>query len=473
MKKNQKTPEALQGLFITILAPGTRQYKTLTSGLQAAGVNAVHEETMLDLLHTLSQKPANALIIDLSYCSNFDNERKKDIPSLSAFGSEIIVASEAGETEAAAEWARAFQGYILPLPAELDELIILLERALDAGLMRNRLARYESADPAMERFGSMAVKSPEMMDVLRLARILSNRDDAVLLNGPVGSGKEQMARAIHDHSQRRHAPYYEINCRSFSAEELAAQLFGSDSGKKAKGKKKKDEPACILEMAHGGSLLIDEINVLPEDLQTRLHRLIADASYSPVDSDETKQADIRIFAASSQPLDEMCAKGEFSEALYFHLSRFVLHMPALRRRIEDIPVLTKAILERIANEKGVEALRINEPALRIMMEYNWPGNIRELENVLEFASLVAGDGQIEPQHLPKQFHEDMGSLFATGDADTLPPMSEIERRYIMKVMEACQGNKVKAAAILDINRATLHRKLQIYENLRNFNINIA
>ncbi len=276
--------------------------------------------------------------------------------------------------------------------------------------------------------------------------------------GGIGTGKELIAQTIHEYSARRHGPFYSINCRSFSSEDLAVELFGRgepDSPEAAEAK-------TLIELSDGGTLLLDEIGVISPNVQGKLQRFLEDGSYTRVNSRTVCKADVRIIASTSVPLDEAVACGEFSEDLYFRLNRFTLNIPTLRRRIEDIPVLTKVILHRMAVEKGEEPLLVTEDTLKMLMEYHWPGNVRELENVLEFATLVAGEGPIEPNHLPKQFHDEVGSIFVGASVDDLPPISEIERRYILRVMDATRGNKVRAAQILDINRATLHRKLQTY-----------
>ena len=209
---------------------------------------------------------------------------------------------------------------------------------------------------------------------------------------------------------------------------------------------------------------MDEIGTISPNIQGKLQRFLEDCSYTRVNSRTVCKADVRIFGSTSAHLDEAVAKGEFSEDLFFRLNRFTLNIPSLRRRSEDLPILTKEILNKMAREQAVQQpLKITEEALKLLLEYHWPGNIRELENVLEYAALVADQGPIQPRHLPKQFHDEVGSIFVGSSVDELPPISEIERRYILRVMEATRGNKVKAAQILDINRATLHRKLQMYE----------
>lgn len=459
MKKVSRESEILKGVCISVFANKDRNGNSLADSLSKEGCTVHLADNMDSLQKFTTVQPSKVLIVEADQCQVLDKFLSDDRRELDNLGNEIVVAAGEGKTEDAFKWARHFQGFVMVMPLSRDELVILLERALDNGLLKKRLARYESTEPSLERFGSFIVKSPEMKDVIRLARILASRNDCVLFVGPVGTGKELLAQTIHENSTRRHGPFFSINCRSFSPEDLAVEIFGRGEPDTPEAKEEKN----LLELSHGGTLFLDEISVISPNVQGKLQRYLEDYSYTRVNSRTVCKCDVRIMAALSKPMDEMVAKGEYSEELYFRLNRFTLNVPALRRRMEDIPILTKTILQRIAQEKGDEAKKITEEALKILMDYNWPGNIRELENVLEFATLVADKEAVSPKHLPKQFQDDIGSIFLGTNVDDLPPMSEIERRYILRVMDATKGNKVKAAQLLDINRATLHRKLQMYE----------
>jgi len=459
MKSKHLEHGTLKGVTVAVLAPKGKSGKSLIDDMTKEGFR-VHTADDLDkLLKVVARDPAQALLIDTSFCDSLHAKQEENIPELENLGTEIIVLAETDKTEEAAGWARQFQGYFVAVPISGEEIFVWLERVLDNRLMKNRLARYETPEPSVERFGTIVVKSPEMKDVIRLARILATRDDCVLLVGGVGTGKELLAKTVHESSTRRHGPFYSINCRSFSSEDLAVEIF--ERGEP--GSPESSDGKNLLELSEGGSLLLDEIGGISPNVQGKLQRFLEDGSYTRVNSRTVCKVDVRIFTATAVPLDEAVAKGEFSEDLYFRLNRFTLHIPALRRRGEDILILTKGILNRMAQDQGNDSVKISEEALKMLMEYHWPGNVRELENVMEYACLVAGKGPILPKHLPKQFHDEVGSIFVGTSVDELPPISEIERRYILRVMEATRGNKVKAAAILDINRATLHRKLQMYE----------
>ncbi len=459
MKAKSNEHGSLKGVSVSILAPKGKSEKVWSDGLTKLGCKVYHADSVDKLIKLASRTPSQALIVDCGLCGGLFEKWNEDPASRDNLGREIILIADPDFLAEGGQWARKCQGYVLTAPVFLDELIILLERALDADLTRRRLVRYEEPEAAVDRFGPLAAKSPEMKDAIRLARILATREDPILFVGGIGTGKELLAQTIHQHGTRRHGPFFAIGCRSFSNEDLAVELFGRGEP----GAPEASEGKTLIEMCEGGTLLLDEIGVISPNVQGKLQRFLEDGTYTRVNSRTVCQADVRIFASTSTPLDESVAKGEFSEDLYFRLNRFTLHLPALRRRTEDIPVLSKMILKKMAQEKGGEPLPVTEETLKILLDYHWPGNVRELENVLEFASLVAGQGPIEPKHLPKQFHDEVGSIFVGASVDELPPISEIERRYILRVMDATRNNKVRAAQILDINRATLHRKLQAYE----------
>ncbi|MBZ0257411.1 sigma 54-interacting transcriptional regulator [bacterium] len=246
MKGKSKESTILNGVHLAFLARKTKAEKKLVEDLSNAGCNVSHETDLKDLLFAVSKSPANALFIDLSYCKSFQDEIDRKVSMIDALGDEIIVMANQKEITEAANWAQKFKGYCLATPAEAAEALVLLERVMDAGLMKRRLSRYETTDSSLEQFGSFIVKSPEMRDAIRLARILTDRDDCILLSGGIGVGKERLARTIHEQGRRKHAPFYSINCRSFSGDELSLELFGSG--------KDSSQTGGLLEQANGGAV---------------------------------------------------------------------------------------------------------------------------------------------------------------------------------------------------------------------------
>lgn len=456
MRTKKSKKDLLKGLHVAVFAPRSGFPKVVVDGLEKMGCTVEHENDILAIIRSCKKNPAKMLFVGTDICDELADAIENDVTGIQnlGLGSMIILADE-GQTDFAAEWAQRFKCFFITEPLVLEELAILMERALDAVLLKDQLNRYEYSSESTERFGPVIAKSEEMKEVIRVAKILATRDDPLLFCGNVGTGKELIAKTIHEHSARRHAPFYAINCKSFSNEDLLVEIFGKDD--------EESTEQSLLELCSEGTLFMDEIAEISPALQGKLQRFLEDKTYTKMNSRKVFSSDVRICAGSSEPLNEKVMKGDFSEELFFYLNRFTLNVPSLRRRLEDIPVLVEEMLKEIAISKGFNKLSITEDTLKMLVEYNWPGNIRELRNSLEYAALVAEDKPIESRHLPKQFHDEVGSIFVGTNPDELPPLEEIERQYILRVMDACRGNKVRAANILEVNRATLHRKLQMYE----------
>ncbi len=460
MKNKTQDQISLKGVSVAVLASKGQTAKNVIDHLNKVGCRVHSSGSVDELCEMTSKDQASILITELGLCEELESKKTENVPELDNLGEELIILTPSGKMEDGMIWAQRLDGFILSSPVTTEELTVLMERVLDVKLLKSQFSRINTQETISECFGPILVRSTEMKDVVRIARILSTRDDCVLLVGGIGTGKELLAQTIHEASSRRHGPFYSMNCRSFSHEDLASELFGR--GEEVDS----SEGQNFLQLCDGGSLYLDEIGAISPTIQGKLQRFLEDGSYTRVNSRTVCKADVRIFAATSTPLTEQVSKGEFSEDLFFRLNRFTLQLPPLRKRAEEIPMLTKQFLMKMAKQRREDCLKITEEALKLMLEYHWPGNVRELENVLEYAALVAGKGPIDTKHLPKQFHDEVGSIFLGTSVDDLPPMSEIERQYILKVMEATKGNKVKSASILDINRATLHRKLQMYEKAK-------
>lgn len=456
MKSKKSQKDMLKGLRVAVLAPKSALSKSVIEMLDKLNCIVTHDSELQSLIRACKKDPSKLLLIATDVCDDYIDGLKQQLPGIENLcaGALIILADE-GQTDFAAEWANQLKCCFVTEPVVLEELAVLMERSLDVGLLKDQLERYEHIGGNAERFGSVVAKSEEMKEVIRVAKILAKREDPLLFSGGVGTGKELIAKTIHENSSRRHGPFYAINCKSFSNEDLMIEIFGKDN--------EEDNEKSLLELCSEGTLFLDEISEITPALQGKLQRFLEDKTYTKANSRKVFMSDVRICAGSSAPLNEKVVNSEFSEELFFYLNRFTLHVPSLRRRLEDIPVLTEEMLREIAKSKGLNKLSISEDALKLLVEHNWPGNVRELRNALDYAALVAEEQPIEAKHLPKQFHDEVGSIFVGSNPDELPPLDEIERQYIMRVMEACRGNKVRAANILDVNRATLHRKLQMYE----------
>lgn len=407
-----------------------------------------------EMVDQIESTPPEALLIDTSKCDSLHQLLVDENQALNQWKGIIIISYAPNELEKASQWAHTLSAFMKSSSVSAEELAAIVYKTEEAIQAKQKISAFIVDDPSVGQFGFMVAKSLEMKEVFRLARILSGRGDSILFVGGPGTGKELLARTIHEYSPRRHGPFFAVNCSMFSENDLAFELFGQ-------GDPNTSDERSLIEMSDGGILFLDDIGVTSPSVQAKLQQLLENGTFTRMHSRTPCKADVRLFASTSTPLLDLVDNGDFSEELYFRLNRFTLQLPSLNRRLEDISVLVKVILAGLCKDKKNPPQITNE-AFNALQNYHWPGNIRELVNVLEFASLVAGESPIQARHLPKQFQNEVGSIFVGTHVDELPPFREIERRYILRVMEAVKGNKVKAAEILDVNRATLHRKLQIY-----------
>ena len=335
---------------------------------------------------------------------------------------------------------------------------------------RIRSSTRPSSFTARYRLAQVIGETPAMRNVVRLAGIYAQTDSTVLVTGESGTGKELCAQGIHNASRRRKGPFVAINCAAFPEALLESELFGYEEGAFT-GSRKGGKPG-LFESAHTGSIFLDEIGDMPIGLQTRLLRVLQEREVLRLGGTEPTPVDVRILTATHYDLRERIAAGAFREDLFYRVSILRLHLPPLRERREDIPAIAKRILEDIGRRSGVsrEPREIMALLGPFMASYAWPGNIRELENVIERAALAAAHLEpgeaITPDHLRAVIPE----LFARAEARmanakaALPNMKAVSRSaesaHILKALEECGGNVAEASRRLGVSRSTLWRRLK-------------
>jgi transcriptional regulator with PAS, ATPase and Fis domain len=306
---------------------------------------------------------------------------------------------------------------------------------------------------------SMVGRSRAFNRMLELVNRVAPAETAVLLQGDSGTGKELVARAIHDNSRRSDKPFVVVECSGLTESLFESELFGHERGAftGAHGRK-----IGLVEAAEGGTLFLDEVGDVPLGLQVKLLRLLETGTYRRVGSVEPRQADFRLVTATHRDLKSMVAEGSFRRDLFYRISAFPIALPALRERIDDLPVLIESLLSRLSPER---TYRLAPAALACLQAYAFPGNIRELRNILERAILLADDDVILAEHLPAEVCEQETSAADKQSPDTaeILPLEEIERRYLVQVASKFQGDRDSLADKLGISKRTLFRKLQ---NLR-------
>ena len=337
----------------------------------------------------------------------------------------------------------------------LTEVTAELKR-VEQRLRARQPAGTRGQDRDLDALGIIA-ESPAMKRVIDLARRVAKADTTVLITGESGAGKERVARFIHDGSTRTAGPFVAINCGAVPEALLESELFGHAKG--AFTGATSDRPG-LFEAASGGTLFLDEIGEVPPAMQVKLLRALQEREVRRVGENRNRRVDVRVLAATNRDLVAEVNAARFRQDLYYRLRVVELRVPSLRERREDVLLLARALLAESAERAGRKVTGLTPAAANQLLRYAWPGNVRELANAIERAAVLATRSRIDVDDLPEEVALALPNARAPGAARSL---AEVEREYILAVLQACGGNKAKAAAHLDIGPATLYRKLKEYE----------
>lgn len=338
------------------------------------------------------------------------------------------------------------EGDISRLEAELKQ------SREDLAKSEAEIARLKKQARVMKQSSGIVYRGKSMANLMMLAEKIAATDLSVLIQGESGTGKELVARFIHDHSGRKRKPFFAINCAALPSNLLETELFGYTKG--AFTGADSNRKGLLLD-ADGGTFFLDEVGEMPLALQAKLLRVLQEKEVRPVGGSQNMPLDVRIVAATNRDLKQMIEKGDFREDLFYRLSVFPLNVEPLRRRKEDILILARHFLSRMKpSHPGLEP-----EVVRCLENHSWPGNIRELENTMEYALVMSPEAKISPAHLPSSITQSAGSPLQSIMSE-LPSLEELELRYANMVLEHTSGNKTEAARILGIGTTTLWRYLQ-------------
>ncbi len=346
-------------------------------------------------------------------------------------------------------------------PPDLGHLGVVLDRALEHARLRQEVSRLrETAAGRVEIVGA----SDSLKGALsRLERAAKASASTVLIHGETGSGKELMARYLHDKSARAGGPFVELNCSAIPEQLLESELFGHERGAFTDAKRFKKG---LFELADRGTLFLDEIGEMAPQLQAKLLRVLETRTFRRVGGAVDITVDVRVVAATHRDLAKLVSEGRFREDLYFRLNVVPVAVPPLRDRTSDIAELAEHFVARFCRELGRPTAKLSAGALERMQAYRWPGNVRELRNVLERVVLLEAEDEIRAEHLPPEMSAS-GASGAPGGGDPFPPgvvrpLADIEKLAIEHALRVCGGNKTRAATMLGIARQTLRTKLKEY-----------
>ncbi|MDD2833400.1 MAG: nitrogen regulation protein NR(I) [Methylotenera sp.] len=427
--------------------------------------------SVVDALNTLTHEQPQVVVSDIRMPNgsglDFLSEIKRKFPDIP-----VIIMTAYSDLESA---VAAFQGgafEYLAKPFDVDQAIDIIKRAVEESA---RQASESDANTSTEETPEIIGQAPSMQEVFRAIGRLSRSHATVLINGESGSGKELVARALHRHSPRADKPFIALNTAAIPKDLLESELFGHERGAftgAAAARRGR------FEQADTGTLFLDEIGDMPADLQTRLLRVLSDGQFYRVGGHQPIKVNVRIIAATHQDLEERVKQGLFREDLFHRLNVIRLRLPALRERREDIPLLIKHFLQRSASELSVEAKQPTIAALKYLSAVNWSGNVRQLENVCHWLTVMAPGQSIDIADLPPELKEDVtkapiGSTWQEAlaaevkdalnrnEQNVLETRTHIfERILIERALEHTHGRRIEAAHQLGMGRNTLTRKIQ-------------
>ena len=330
---------------------------------------------------------------------------------------------------------------------------------LDHFLERRATVSTEDQSPSVQRFREMIGRDEKMLIVFEWIRTAAKSDISVLVLGPTGSGKELVARMIHELSRRSVAKFQAVNCAALPDTLFESEIFGYEKGAFTGAH---DRKPGRLELANDGTLFLDEIGDMSLIAQAKLLRVLEERRFERLGGQKSISVDFRLISATNRPLEQFVRDGRFREDLYYRVNAFAIRLPSLRERQVDIPVLAQRFLARYCAAQGLplDSKSFSREALDLLLNYQWPGNIRELESTVSRAALSAPGRAIRASDV-EFLHANLPSATPAG-GDRLPSLAETERAHIVRVLEAVQWNKKEAARVLDISRGTLYRKIVEY-----------
>ncbi|MBO9665273.1 MAG: sigma-54-dependent Fis family transcriptional regulator [Bdellovibrio sp.] len=428
-------------------------------GLNVITANKIEEAKVL----SQGDVPVDLAIVDLNLPDGDGIEFMTWLKSINP-ATEVIILTGHATIESAIRATQKGAFHFVTKPFNLEELMSLIEKALTHKKLQQENQQLRSELNKKYKFDQIVGSSEQIQNVLRLIERVADSDSTVLVTGESGTGKELIARAIHYNSPRATGPFIPINCGAIPAELLESELFGHMKGAFTGAIANR---IGRFEMADGGTIFLDEIGDLEPSLQVKLLRALQERSFEPVGSTKTVSVNVRVIAATNINLDEAVEEGRFREDLYYRLNVIPLQVPALRERKTDIPLLLNHFMEIFNKNKGRGLTGIAPDALEALTNYPWPGNIRELENLVERMTILKGQGSIEVSDLPPKYKTikpvtlDAGSLeIPDSGMDFNTAVDTFENNLILKALEKTGWNRNQAAALLRLNRTTLVEKIK-------------
>ncbi|HEY9507685.1 MAG TPA: sigma-54 dependent transcriptional regulator, partial [Gemmatimonadales bacterium] len=373
----------------------------------------------------------------------------------------FIMISPPGSEEGAIAAMREGAHDWVQKPFRSEEVAWAIKKAEELERLRHEVEVLRSSVGGASVHDLVVWESRAMRDILDMAGRVARHQTPILLTGEPGTGKEVVARAIHRMSSRSDHGFTVINCGAIPGQLLESELFGHVAGAMPGATA---DHAGLFELAHGGTLFVDEVGALPPELQARMARVLEEGRVARTGGREGRQVDVRVIAASSTPLDDAVSRGEFRSDLYHRLSAVRMHLPPLRERVEDIPALLTHFAGQAAHRLG-HPVSVTPSALAALTQYGWPGNVRELRSAVDRAAALAGDGPLDVKDFAGLARNGNGNGHGSGNGSALgldlkSQVEAVERQAILRALEASGGNRRQAASLLGISLRTLFYKMR-------------
>ncbi|HHN66004.1 MAG TPA: sigma-54-dependent Fis family transcriptional regulator [Nitrospirae bacterium] len=367
---------------------------------------------------------------------------------------EVIIITGFGSIDSAVEAMKRGAFDYITKPFNLDELILKIRKIFEKKSLENQNIALRTSLGIDRDLPTFIARSKKMLQIVDIIKSISQSDCNVIITGESGTGKGLVAKLIHYTGMRRNEPFLAINCAIFTEQLLASELFGHEKGAFTGAVTTKKG---LIEIAHRGTLFLDEIAEMPPVLQAKLLKVIEDKEFFRVGGTRPIKVDVRFIAATNQNLRDLIEKGRFRKDLYYRLNVMEIYIPPLRERREDIPPLSRYFLQKHARSANRNIKGFTREAMEILKSYSYPGNVRELENIIERAVILEKTPYIRPESLPVSMQ-----LFKieTVSPETIKTVDELTREYAQKVLELVDGNRTKAAEMLGISRTSLWRILK-------------
>lgn len=431
--------------------------RVMQVSLEQAGYEVLIAPGVEPALALIRAQPVHLVVTDLRMdgASGIDLLRhlRQDFPDII-----VILVTAFGTVENAVEAMKLGAYDFITKPVNLEELRLAVARALEHSALKQEVHELRRTVDAKYGFERIIGRSPALLRVLEAAARAAPTDSTILIQGQTGTGKELLARALHQNSRRKDAPFVTVNCGAIPRDLIESELFGHRKGSFTGAVADKIGRA---EAAHTGTLFLDEIGDLSLDLQVKLLRLLQQREIDKIGDSAPTSIDVRVIAATHRDLKCMTTEGTFREDLYYRLSVIPLTLPPLRERLEDIPELVRAFFHQAAQRHGRPNLRLEPRLMQYFLSYAWPGNIRELENAIERVVVLAQSDQVQESDLPDFLRP---APPANGGFISLPPtgisLEQVEKDIIESALARFQGNQSQAARFLDITRKTLIYRME-------------